>query len=148
LFRLSNIAIPTRAGGQAMRRIPISAKKPSGNPRRRVAPLERFRAMVDNDRFAILAPAPLFKRWMQNTEWILGRQQQCTSAVTASAFLELHAAQNADIEQFIVQINLLLEQGREYPDLAVVGRAMIVGLAVTLDWSFTLDVLKGASALC
>ncbi|HVC95356.1 MAG TPA: hypothetical protein VND64_16795 [Pirellulales bacterium] len=104
--------------------------------------------MVDNDRFAILAPAPLFKRWMQNTEWILGRQQQCTSAVTASAFLELHAAQNADIEQFIVQINLLLEQGREYPDLAVVGRAMIVGLAVTLDWSFTLDVLKGASALC
>jgi len=131
-----------------MTRIPISAKGPSANPRRRVGPLERFRAMMDNDRFAHLAPSPLFRRWMRKTERVLGRRQQCTSAVAMSALDELHAAQNADVEQFIAEIGLLLEQGREYPDVAVVGRAMIVGLAFTLPRSFALDAHKGASARC
>jgi hypothetical protein len=113
-----------------------------------VVPLERFRTMLENESFAILAPAPLFARWVQNTEWLLGRQDQCTSAIAASAMFELHAANNDDIELFITQINLLLEEGREHPDLAVVARAMIVGLAMTFHWSFTLEALERVVANC
>jgi len=129
-----------------MRRNPISATTPQAPILKRVVPLERFRTMLKNESFAFLAAAPLFKRWVQNTEWLLGRQEQCTSAIAASAMFELHAANNSDIEQFIAQINLLLEEGRERPDLAVVGRAMIVGLAMTLHWSFTLEAIERALA--
>jgi hypothetical protein len=129
-----------------MKRVEISTSPPSGATRARVTPLERFQTMLDHDSFAVLAPAPLFKHWVQNTEWLLTRQEQCTSAVAASAMFELHQAQNADIEQFIEQINLLLEEGREHPDLAVVARAMIVGLAITLHWSFTLEAVENALA--
>jgi hypothetical protein len=121
-----------------------TAAEPVFHARHLPAALERFRAMIDNHRFAVLAPVGLFKQWVHDTEWLLRRQENCTSAAAAAAMFDLHAATNADIEQFIEQINVLLEEGREYPELAVVARAMIVGLAVTLRNSAARKAVENA----
>ncbi|HVC94480.1 MAG TPA: hypothetical protein VND64_12355 [Pirellulales bacterium] len=101
--------------------------------RERIAPLVRFDAMLANEGFEVLESEPLFKQWVTHTQLLLNHPNQCDSALAAWAMFELHSAGNPDLEQFIAQINLLLEEGREELDLAVVGRAMVVGLAITLE---------------
>jgi hypothetical protein len=110
-----------------------SARERPAKRRQRIAPLLRFDAMLANEGFGVLASEPMFKQWVIHTHWLLNHPNQCNSALAALAMFELHSAGNPDLERFIAQINLLLEEGREELDLAVVGRAMVVGLALTLE---------------
>jgi hypothetical protein len=89
--------------------------------------------MLAHQNFSILASAPLFRVWVGQTEWLLCHHEHCNSSVAATAMFELHAAANPDVEEFLRQINLLLEAGRQEPDLAILGRAMVVGLVLTLE---------------
>jgi hypothetical protein len=122
-----------RAKGKAMNPHSSSARERPAKARQRMAPMARFHSLLAHDGFRVLASMPLFQQWVGNTQVMLDHPTLCNSATAAMAMFELHGAHNADLENFIAQVNLLLEEGREDCDLAVIGRAMVVGLAVTLE---------------